>query len=55
MLQDVWRKGDRLYRTIGLITDPAVVIEDVLNGEHQTHVVESRLFAEFERLRPEAK
>jgi hypothetical protein len=54
MLRDVWRDKDgNLYRTIALITDPAVVIEDVVSGKRQTHVIHSLNFSEFERLRPE--
>jgi len=46
-LDDLWRKDGRVYETIGFITDPAVVIRDVLSGETETHVVHSRNFAEY--------
>lgn len=52
-LHDLWRKDGRIYRTLGLISDPAVIIEDVMSGERETHVISSLNFAEYERLRPE--
>lgn len=55
MLHDLWRKDGRIYRTLGIITDPAVIIEDVVSGDRETHVIHSRNFAEYERLRPEAR
>jgi hypothetical protein len=59
-VDSVWRERatGRLWRTVGFVTDPSVIIEPVdglpgLKGARQTHVLGSRNLAEqFEELRP---
>lgn len=53
LLHALWRKGDRVYKTVGIIYDPAVEIEDVVTGERETHVIGCLIYNEYERLLPE--
>lgn len=51
-LTSFWLKDGHVYRTLGIITDPAVIIEDVVTGERETHVIHSRTFAAYTHLSP---
>ncbi len=51
-LKSVYRKDGQLWETIGMITDPAVVIRNVVSGEQRTIVVGCLLYQEFEQLVP---
>jgi hypothetical protein len=55
-LRSLWRKGDRVYRTIAVISSPAVELEDVGDPRVRvTLVIGSPLFQEYERLSPDPK
>jgi len=53
LLRALWRKDRRIYKTVGIIYDPAVVIEDVASGEQETHVIGCLNYEQIERLLPE--
>jgi ABC-type phosphate/phosphonate transport system ATPase subunit len=52
-LDDFWRQGTVIYKTVAIVDDPTVVLENVMTGEREHHVIKSMVFADFERLRPE--
>ncbi len=49
-LHDVFRKGERVYKVLGIATDPTVTLEDVGSGELIHVVIGSYQFGEFEHL-----
>ena len=51
-----WANGP-IYRAIGLITDPAVILEDIATGEQHTVVIRSPNAKDYVRLidEPEQK
>ena len=52
-LDSMWRKDGRIYKTVAVIQDPAVVIEDVeCPTERRTLVIGSMMYEEYERLTP---
>jgi hypothetical protein len=44
------RRHDAIFGTVGIITDPVVVIENVVTGAIEHHVISSLNFAEYDRL-----
>ncbi len=53
LLRALWRKNGRIYKTVGIIYDPAITIEDVKTGKQETHVIGSLNYEQYERLLPE--
>lgn len=53
-LHDYWERDGRVYKVVGIADSPTVEIRDVLTGKVENYVIESPLFAEFKRLRPES-
>jgi hypothetical protein len=51
-LGDYWTRNGRIYKTLAIADLPTVEIVDVETGEHENHVISSRNFEQFKRLRP---
>jgi len=49
-LNGYWERDGKVYRAIALITDPAIVLEELISGKRETHVCISPLFGEFTKL-----
>ncbi len=55
-LSDHWRKPQdgSVWMTVGICDEPTIVIQDMVSGAREHHVISSRNFSQFERLRPES-
>ena len=50
-----YEKEGKLYRCIGLITRPTVILENIKTKEQETHVIDCRNYNEFEHFIKEIK
>jgi hypothetical protein len=50
LLGTYYEKDGRIYRCIGLITSPAVILEDIETKNQETHVIDCLNYKEFKHL-----
>jgi hypothetical protein len=49
-LNQLWEKGDRVYRVVGIADDPTVILQDISTGDREHHVICSLNFSKYVKL-----
>lgn len=49
-LQQIWQRGNDVYRVVAIADSPTVTLENIATGAQENHVIVSPLFGGFDKL-----